>query len=142
MAAQESNPIRLVVTAPDRTLVEEDVQEVILPTHDGYIGFLPGHFPLICVVGIGELTYYKDGIPHYLAVAGGFAEVLPDHIRVLPDAAELPERIDRERAERAIERAKQALARPDIGKRDRARAEEALARALNRIRIANRRAGV
>ena len=77
----------------------------------------------------------------YLAVTGGFAEVRNDKVVILADAAEQPEEIDRERAERARQRAEQRLSGRSQDAVDFARAAAALARALARLQVSSRAAG-
>ena len=79
-----------------------------VPGKDGYLGILPGHAPLVGQLGAGFLSYAAAGRRRYLAVSGGFIEVLPDHVRVLADVAERAEDIDVERARLALTRAQEA----------------------------------
>lgn len=128
----------LEVATPTRLLVSESVDEAVVPGSEGYFGVLPGHAPLLATLGIGELTYRKGREEFHLAVAGGFAEVRNDKVIVLADVAERPAEIDRERAERARQRAEQRLAGRGPEDVDYARAMCALARALTRLQVAGR----
>ncbi|MFQ5876745.1 MAG: F0F1 ATP synthase subunit epsilon [Acidobacteriota bacterium] len=129
--------IRLEIVTPERRLVTEMVDEVVLPGGQGYLGVLPGHAPLLTSLGIGEMVFRRDGARRYLAVSGGFAEVLSDRVSVLAEVAERSEEIDRERAERSRDRALGRLRgrgeRVDFG-----RAQASLQRALTRLRAAGR----
>jgi F-type H+-transporting ATPase subunit epsilon len=131
-------PIHLELATPIRLLVSEDVDEVVAPGSEGYFGVLTGHAAFLTTLGTGELTYRRGRQEHYLAVSGGFAEVRNDKMIVLVDTAERPEEIDRDRAERARRRAEQRLAGRGTETVDYARAMAALARALNRLRVAER----
>src|SRR5437667_2280854 len=104
-----ADQLTLEVATPSRFVIGEQVDEVVVPGIEGYFGVLPGHAPLLSTLGIGELTYRSGRDEHYLAVAGGFAEVRNDKVIVLADSAERPEEIDRERAARARERAERRL---------------------------------
>src|ERR1019366_5791558 len=75
---------------PERALVREQVSDVQVPGKEGYMGILPGHAPLLGLLGIGTLTYVSvaDGKKRYLSIHEGFVEVLEDHVRVLADTAE------------------------------------------------------
>src|SRR4051794_18386029 len=106
--------IRLQIVAPDRALVNETVDEVEIPGADGYFGVLPGHTPLLAMLGAGEMWYRQGTEKTYLALAFGFAEVQPDRVAVLAMTAERPEDIDVARAETAKKRAEERLARPTI----------------------------
>ena len=130
--------IELEVATPERQLVREEVTEVQLPGKDGYLGILPGHAPLLSQLGIGYLAYPAAGQRKYLAIAGGFVEVLPDHVRVLADVAERAEEIDVERARRAAQRANEAMVNPNLGI-DPAVALSALMRAEARLAAAEKK---
>lgn len=130
--------LTLEVATPTRLAVAEVVDEVVVPGSNGYFGVLPGHAPFLSTLGVGALTYRIGRDERHLAVAGGFAEVRNDKVIVLADTAELPEEIDRERAERARERAERRLAGRSPDDVDYARAAAALARALARLQVAGR----
>jgi F-type H+-transporting ATPase subunit epsilon len=102
--------LELEVATPERELVSQLVSEVQLPGKDGYLGILPGHAALLGQLGAGALCYTVAGQAHYLAVDGGFVEVLKDHVRVLADSAEKAENIDLDRAKSQLERVTAALA--------------------------------
>src|SRR5262245_2987762 len=95
----------LEIVTPDRSLVREEVDELQLPGPEGYLGVLPGHTPLLATLKVGELWYRIGGDVHYLAISGGFVEVLPDHVTVLAQVAERAQDIDVARAEAAKQRA-------------------------------------
>ena len=130
--------LSLELATPTRMVVAETVDEVVVPGSEGYFGVLPGHAPLLATLGIGELTYRIGRDERHLAVAGGFAEVRNDKVIVLADTAELPQDIDRPRAERARERAEQRLSGRAQDEIDYARAAGALARAVTRLQVAAR----
>jgi F-type H+-transporting ATPase subunit epsilon len=131
--------LTLELATPTRMVVAETVDEVVVPGSEGYFGVLPGHAPLLATLGIGELTYRIGREERQVAVAGGFAEVRNDKVIVLADTAELPQDIDRARAERARDRAEQRLSGRAQDETDYARAAAALARALTRIQVSGRR---
>ena len=130
--------LTLELATPARMVVAETVDEVVVPGSEGYFGVLPGHAALLATLGIGELTYRIGRDERHVAVAGGFAEVRNDKVIVLADTAELPQDIDRARAERARERAEQRLAGRAQDEIDYTRAAAALARALTRLQVASR----
>lgn len=129
--------IKLTIVTPERLLVSEQVDELQIPGAEGYLGVLPGHAPLFTEMKVGELSYRKGTTWTSLAVAWGFAEVLPDQVRVLAETAERAHEIDLERAMRAKERAELRLSRggDDV---DYDRARIALQRALIRIQVARK----
>ena len=130
--------ITLEIATPTRLVVAETVDEIVIPGSQGYFGVLPGHAAFLTTLGVGELMYRMGRDEHYLAVAGGFAEVRNDKVIVLADTAERPEEIDRTRAERARERAERRLAGRVEEEVDYQRALAALARALARLLTAGR----
>ncbi|HEY7365421.1 MAG TPA: F0F1 ATP synthase subunit epsilon [Methylomirabilota bacterium] len=130
--------LTLEIATPTRLVVSDSVDEVVVPGQEGYFGVLPGHAPFLSTLGIGELTYRKGREEFHLAVAGGFCEVRNDKVIVLADTAERPEDIDRDRAERARQRAEQRLAGRIPEEIDYTRAAAALARALTRLHVAGR----
>jgi F-type H+-transporting ATPase subunit epsilon len=80
--------IQLKVISPRKLLVDEEVQEVSLPSLEGYVGILPGHRPLLLALGEGKITYRLAGREDSLTVRGGFAEVLPEKVLVFTDLIE------------------------------------------------------
>ena len=129
--------IALEVVTPDRSMVKERVDEVMLPGSEGYFGVLPGHAPLAASLHVGEMWYRTGQQKHYLAIAFGFAEVLPDRVTVLAQIAERAEDIDVTRAESAKQRAEQRVGRPQADM-DFERARIALLKALTRLQVASR----
>jgi F-type H+-transporting ATPase subunit epsilon len=129
--------LALEIVTPDRAIVSQQVDEVELPGSEGYFGVLPGHTPLLASLQVGELWYRTGQQKHYLAIAFGFAEVLPDRVTVLAQIAERAEDIDVTRAESAKERAEQRVARPQA-EMDFERARIALLKALTRLQVASR----
>jgi F-type H+-transporting ATPase subunit epsilon len=103
--------LTLEIVTPDQSLVTKTVDYVQVPGSQGYFGVLPGHTPLLATLGIGELWYRQGHMQYHLAIAGGFAEVLPDRVTILAQIAERAEDIDVPRAQRARERAEEMLAR-------------------------------
>jgi F-type H+-transporting ATPase subunit epsilon len=129
-----------------RPLVSTEVDEVVVPGSEGYFGVLPGHAAFLTTLGTGEVMYRTGRDEHWIMVSGGFAEVAGDRVIILAEVADLPEEIDRARAERARQRAEQRLAgrspHATPEEIDFARAAAALARALARLQIAGRAARV
>src|SRR5262252_9218635 len=106
--------LQLHIVSADRSLVDETVDEVEIPGADGYFGVLPGHTPLLAILGAGELWYRQGSEKHYLAIAFGFAEVQPDRVTILAEIAEKPDEIDVARAEAAKRRAEQRISQPTV----------------------------
>jgi F-type H+-transporting ATPase subunit epsilon len=133
--------LRLELATPTRLVVSVDADEVVVPGVEGSFGVLPGHAPLLSLIGVGETMYRVGREEHYLAVSGGFAEVGPAHVTILAETAERPDEIDVARARTARERAEVRL-RPQAGEElDVGRAVAAFDRAQTRLQVAGRRAG-
>ena len=128
--------IDLQIVTPDRMLVHEQVDEVEIPGVDGYFGVLPGHTPLLAALSVGELWYRKGQDRTYLAIAYGFAEVLPDRVTILAQLAERAEDIDVARAESARTRATGRL--DQKSEIDYERARMALAKSMTRLQVSSR----
>lgn len=126
------------LATPTRLVVSEEVEEVVAPGVEGYFGVLPGHTPFLTSLQSGEVSYRSGRSAQYLAVSGGFAEVRGDRVIILAETAERPEEIDRERAERARQRAERRLAGKTAEEIDYARAVGAFSRALTRLHVASR----
>ena len=77
--------IRLEIVTPERVLAREDVDEVVIPGEDGYLGVLPGHTPLLATLKTGDLWYRKGAEKTHVPIGGGFAEVLPDRVTILAE---------------------------------------------------------
>ena len=130
--------LTLEIVTPDRALVTEQVDEVQIPGSEGYFGVLPGHAPLLASLQVGELWYRKGQEKHYLAIAFGFVEVLPDKVTVLAHIAERAEDIDLTRAEKAKVRAEERVAGPRTADVDFERARIAMMKSLIRLQVATR----
>lgn len=129
-----ANTMTLQIITPMRTILDEEVESVILCTTEGEMGILYDHEPLVALLNYKHIVYTKQGEKKKASALGGFVEVTKDKITILTDASELAEDIDVERAKRAKERAEQRLASKEEGI-DFARAEVALKKAIARIHL-------
>lgn len=77
--------LHLKVIGPKGLRVDEEVQDVALPSLDGYLGIFPGHRPLFVALGHGLLTYRRSGQQSEIPISGGYAEVLPDRVVVFTE---------------------------------------------------------
>jgi F-type H+-transporting ATPase subunit epsilon len=131
-------PIKLEIVTPERVVLTDDVDMVIAPASEGYVGILPHHAPLLTTLGPGELRIKKGGTETALAIFGGFMDVRPDRVVILTEAAEQADEIDAARAEAARARAREVLQAGPVGL-DEARARASLERAMVRLRVTERR---
>lgn len=127
-----ANKIRLRIVTPSKMLCDKEAEMVIMRTTSGDTGILPNHQPLTTTLDYGILRIFNDGKEQAVAAFGGFAQVSPECITILSDAAEWPEEIDVDRAKHSKERAEKRIASTDSSI-DILRAELSLRRALIRI---------
>jgi F-type H+-transporting ATPase subunit epsilon len=129
---------QLEIVTPEKMVVRDSAEEAQIPGKNGYLGILPGHAPLITELAVGEITYRNGSTRRHLAVAWGFAEVLPDKVTILAETAERPEEINKQRAAEAKRRAEQRL-KGGSTEVDFARANDALQRAETRLQVADKK---
>ena len=131
--------IRCEIVSQDRTVFQGDVDIVILPGAAGEMGILPHHAPVLAILKYGVIKIRRDGKEELFTVAGGMAEVQPDIVTILADAAENIEDIDITRAKAAKKRAEDALANLKPEDHDAyLRMEAALRRSNLRLEVARR----
>jgi F-type H+-transporting ATPase subunit epsilon len=133
-----SDTFQLEIVTPEKMVVRDVAEEMQIPGKNGYLGILPGHAPLITELAVGEISYRNGTQTHHMAVAWGFAEVLPDKVTILAETAERPEEIDKVRAQQAKQRAEQQLnsGAADV---DYTAAGAALQRAETRLDVAEKK---
>jgi F-type H+-transporting ATPase subunit epsilon len=130
------NTFMLEVVTPERILLSDEVQFVVVPAAEGEVGVLRNHAPMVAGLKIGVLRYVgKDGVMRHMAVSGGFMEVIDNEAIVLAETAERGTEIDILRAKAAKERAERRL-QQRAEEINFTRAQMALARALARIKAA------
>jgi len=138
-----SDTFKLEIVTPEKKVVDTTAEEIQIPGKNGYLGVLPGHAPLITELAVGEITFRgssgassgSNASEQRLAVAWGFAEVLPDKVTILAETAERPSEIDVARARQSKERAEQRLTSGDTTV-DVDRALDALQKAETRLEVA------
>jgi F-type H+-transporting ATPase subunit epsilon len=131
--------IRCEIVSQDRTVFQGDVDIVVLPGAAGEMGILPHHAPVLAILKYGVIKIRRDGREELFSVAGGVAEVQPEIVTVLADAAENVEDIDITRAKAAKKRAEEALAKMKPEEHDAyLRMEAALRRSNLRLDVVRR----
>jgi len=130
--------LNLEIVTAERPVYSDDVDIVIAPGIVGQLGILPNHDALMTILEPGELCVRKGNEETFIAISGGFLEVLQNKVVILADAAERAEEIDMVRAEAAKQRAQERLAHPPA-ESDSTRAEAALRRSIARLKVAERR---
>jgi F-type H+-transporting ATPase subunit epsilon len=132
-------PIMLEIVTPERRVMAEEVDSVVVPGIEGELGILPHHAPLLTTLGVGELRIRRGANEELFAIAGGFLQVRPDKVVVMAETADMASEIDIEKAIEARREAERALAEGFDEPADLARARASLQRALLRISVAERR---
>ncbi len=124
------------IRTPEQLIYEGDVTSIRAPGVEGNFEILAGHLPFLTALDIGEIRIRESETPQLMAISGGVFEVLRTGVTALVETAEWASEIDVERAENARNSAQADLAAnaPDL---NRPQAEAALARAKNRIKVAN-----
>ena len=130
--------IRLEIITAEQVVYSDEVEVLVAPGTEGDLGILPHHAALMTMLQPGELMVRKDGVETFLAVTGGFLEVMENGISILADAAERSEDIDEERALAAMEQARERIARRSADV-DLEQALVQLRRASVRVAVARRR---
>jgi F-type H+-transporting ATPase subunit epsilon len=125
-------PLTLEIVTPEDRVYNDTADTVVIPTVEGEIGILPGHIPLLTQVADGELRVTKGAETKNLVVAGGFAQIDGDRVKVLAEFAINEAQIDENAAEKAIQRAEDALK----GKQDMDASEVEQLEALVRFSVA------
>lgn len=133
-----ADTFQIEIVTPDKMVVKDVAEEMQIPGKNGYLGILPGHAPLVTELAVGEITYRKGGAAHYLSVAWGFAEVLPDKVTILAETAERPDEINVGRAQAAKQRAEEEF-KSGKTEDDFTHAEDALKRAQTRLDVAQKK---
>jgi F-type H+-transporting ATPase subunit epsilon len=131
--------IRCEIVSQDRTVFQGEVDIVVLPGAAGEMGILPHHAPVLAILKYGVIKIRRDGKEELFTIAGGVAEVQPDIVTILADAAENIEDIDIIRAKAAKKRAEEALAKLNPEDHDAyLRMEAALRRSNLRLDVVRR----
>ena len=130
--------MRLEVITAERRVYSDDVEVLVAPGIDGELGILPHHSPLMTALQPGEIMIRKDNEETFLAVSGGFLEVMGNQVTILADACERSDEIDEEQARLAMQEAQERLATrtEDL---DLEAATAAVRRAGTRLMVARRR---
>ena len=130
-----SKTFQLEIITPEKVYNEGQVSYVRAPSLDGLFGVQSRHAPAIIAMSIGEIKVTKDGKESYYAISGGFADIRPENVQLLVETAENITEIDKDRAEEAMQRAREKL---KDNKSDLTRAKVSIDRARNRLKIKSR----
>ena len=135
MADALNKKIHLKIITHEKIVYENDVDEIYSPGINGEFGVLYNHIPFMTTLKIGVTKVFTDGKPEFISTLGGIFEVKNNNVVILADEAERGNDIDIPRAKLAKERAEARLGNAK-DKKERARAQKAIARALARLKAA------
>ena len=131
--------IHLDIVTPEKVIFSDSVDMVTAPGTLGEFGVLPGHADFITSIEIGEVCIKKGDKSYFVAISGGFAEVMSDRVIILADTAEMSQEIDIKRAEAAKNKAEEKLKTISSEDEEYREIVNALKRAENRIRVSGRK---
>ncbi len=103
--------ITVEVVTPEKAVLSEQVDEVVLPGSVGQVGILPGHLPMLTGLNIGEMIIRDRGEERHFFVDKGFAEVLDDKVSVITQGCEGVNEIDIAHAQEEITTAEAEITR-------------------------------
>nr|YP_009514376.1 ATP synthase epsilon chain [Caulerpa lentillifera]AXG75822.1 ATP synthase epsilon chain [Caulerpa lentillifera]QKS32304.1 ATP synthase epsilon chain [Caulerpa lentillifera]QUV75702.1 ATP synthase CF1 subunit epsilon [Caulerpa lentillifera] len=126
--------IKFSIITPDRVFLNNEADEIILPTNTGQMGILTGHAPLITALDVGVLLFRSNKKWISLALMGGFALVQENNLTVLVNEAESGNTINYEGARRALENARQQLIQA-TNQKEKVSAQFSLKRAQARFQV-------
>lgn len=127
---------QLEIVTPEKTVFSGEVESLRAPGSEGEFGVLARHRAMLAALGVGRIQFRQSGNEsRQVATSGGFAEVRGDAVTILAETAEFEEEIDLARAKAAKDRASERLSRRRAADVDEERAEIALKRAVNRLRL-------
>ena len=129
---------QLDIVSAERHVSSDQVEVLVVPGVEGEMAILPSHSPLLTVLKPGEIRVVKDGEDSFIAVSGGFMEVMPEKVTILADTAERLEEIDIERAEAALKAAQERIATAPVDM-DMQKALASLRRSQARVKVGRRR---
>jgi len=131
--------IKFKIVTPEKTLFEQEIDQVTLPVSDGQVTILPGHRSYIASLKSGEIMFKSAGKETAMATSGGFIEFNNNALVVLADTAEVAEGIDLQRAEQAVKRAQDLKnEKISMGEQEYARVAAAIEKEMARVRVAKK----
>lgn len=79
--------MKVSVISPDRTIYEGEADSIVVPAWDGKLGVMPGHAPMLVLLGEGEMRVTLNGNDERFHINGGFLQVVDDVVTVLSEHA-------------------------------------------------------
>lgn len=130
--------IPFFLITPERTVYQDEVDSVSLPTPDGEITILPHHIPLITMLGPGVVRLRKGSDENFLSCSNGVVKVDHGSVTVLADSAEKADELVEEEIEKARENARELMLHKKRDTADFAQAVALLERETARLKAVRR----
>lgn len=131
--------IKFKIVTPEKTVLEEEIDQATLPIADGEVTILPNHRSYIGALKAGEIMVKREGKETILAVSGGFVEFNANNLTILADTAERAEEIDVARAEEGRKRAEESMKqRVSMDDTEYARVAASIEKEMARLKVAKK----
>lgn len=131
--------IKFKIVTPERTVFEQEIEQVTLPVSDGEVTILPGHRSYIASLKAGEIMFKSNSSETSIAVSSGFIEFNDNVLIVLADTAEAAAEIDLKRAEEARKRAEEiSKEKVSMNEMEYARVAAAIEKEMARVKVAKK----
>jgi len=131
--------LHLQIITPEKSVFDDEVDQVTLPTTTGQITVLPHHTDLVTQIKPGEMIFRKHNKETIMASGYGFAQITKDSVKVLVDLAAPGEEIEEKKIEEAKKKAEEALKQKHLlSEEEYATAAANLQKALVQLKIKRR----
>lgn len=128
----------LEIFTPEKSVLKEYVQSIIVPSYEGEMGILPEHIPLIAQLVPGEIKILSNNERKIFVISGGFIEVNTAGVEIYAETADLLQEIDIEKSKIELEQAKSKLKQKDIHTVELLKAKFAIQKELAKIKVISR----
>lgn len=129
--------LHLKIVTPEEEVLNEEVDQVNVPTTQGELGILPNHVNLMAKLIPGELKIKRAGKASYFAIGGGFLQVENNTLTIMTDLAQNAQEIDEKAVEAARKRAQEALEQK-LGDEEYAQTLASLEKSLAQLKVKRR----
>lgn len=134
-----TSQLKLKIITPERTVLEEMVDSVTIPTTEGEIGIFPNHIPLVSALASGDIVAKRGEEVVPIAVSGGFIEFKNNELAILADFAEHVADISEDTLAKAKARAEELMKmKENVSAVDFEHFASELERSLTRVRVADK----
>ncbi|MGC9324517.1 MAG: F0F1 ATP synthase subunit epsilon [Desulfomonilia bacterium] len=128
--------MQLDIVTPEKAVLSRKIYEVSAPGTLGEFGVLIGHTPFLTTLRPGQIVAKTEDRDIYIAVGGGFAEVISDRVIILAESAVMAEDINVENVKQELEQAQEKLKSLNKEDPEYSRWDTRLKRAEVKLRVA------